>query len=57
MNTMNCTPSCHFCVPWSTRRVSSSDPPRTQSDTATVRTPAIVIIVLRRSDTQVSRTK
>src|SRR5689334_3363277 len=57
MKTMNSTPFCHFCVPWSTRRVSSSEPPSTQSDTATVITPATVIMVLRRSETQVSRAK
>src|SRR4051794_3068942 len=57
MKTMNSTPFCHFCVPWSTRRVNRSEPPSTHSDTATVMTPATVIIVLRRSDTHVSRAK
>ena len=57
MKTSNCTPSFHFCVPWSTRRVISSAPPSTQSETATVMTPAAVMSLLRRSDTHVSRAK
>ena len=44
-------------MPWSTHFDSIRMPPKSDSDTATVAMPAMVISTLRRSETRVSRAK
>ena len=57
MKISSSTPFFHCWVPWSTSRESSSAPPSTHSDTATVMIPARVMSRFRRSETSVSRAK